>query len=140
MFWKKKKPKAGQTLEIDFDLDRRSHFRVELGQGAPVFFRMHQRKIKVLDLSAGGMSLDQPGLPAGRRIKGELLLDESLQPIPMILTIIRSKPQGPTSCGIEDISQKERELLHQYVLQRQKEQLEMQKSKMSGGAPGKVPQ
>ena len=129
MSWKKRQPgRDHESLDLDFELDRRHYFRVKPAPDQPVRFCIDGREYAVEDLSAGGLALAQPGLPSGRRMKGELWLPKNEMPITVSLMIVRSALDRPTSCNIEEISERGRESLHQYVLQRQKTFLDEKKA------------
>ena len=124
MFRKKKDPTSDSgAIKLQYDLDRRDYFRVKPTQNQPVWFRVGERQWRVDDLSAGGLSLDRSGLPLGRHLTGQLILPGYDQPLDLTLSIVRSGPDIPTSCSLDEISERRREILHQFVLSRQKNDL-----------------
>ena len=128
MFWKKKTdPGVKNSIEIEFDPDRREYYRVDFDQDNPVLLRVGKHELHVKDLSAGGLALTAKGLPVGRSLKGELVLPLHDEPIEVSLSIVHSSPDRPSSCEITKISGQDRETLHQYVLSLQKSKLERER-------------
>jgi hypothetical protein len=127
LFWKKKQAdKTRDVLEIEFDLDRRSYFRVTPAPDKPVVLSVGGTELAVADVSAGGVALVQPGLPKDKRLSGDLWLPDQETPLKIGLIIVRSSADAPTSCQLEEISEPDQERLHQYVLERQKSLLHEQ--------------
>ena len=128
MFWKKKTdPGAKNSIEIEFEPDRREYYRVDFDQDNPVLLRVGKHELHVKDLSAGGLALAAKGLPVGRSLSGELILPLHDEPIEVSLSIVHSSPDRPSSCEITQISEHDREILHQYVLSLQKSKLERER-------------
>ena len=125
MFWKKKtKNKSSSSLEVDFDPDRREFFRIKPAQDYPVYFRVRGRDLRVADISAGGLALAVKGLPEGKLISGQLILPGYDDPLDISVSILHSGQDRPTACLFQEINEYDREVLHQYVLTRQKKALE----------------
>lgn len=125
MFWKKNKDK--DTLDLEFELDRRDYFRVEPSPDAPVLFKTEHGKLQVIDIGAGGLAVEfQPGMASGQALKGLLILPTFDNPIPLILQVLRVH-QGVVRGEIRKIRESDREHIHYYVLHRQKEEMEARK-------------
>lgn len=129
MFWNKDKKKSKQNdagFSIDFDLDQRQHYRVEPKKGEPVFFLVAGKRLSVVDVSAGGVAVRATGLKPGQKIKGILQLPHST-PVPLIVEVV--KILGGNMIAFEIIKNRpeDEEVIHQYVLTRQKEELERQR-------------
>ncbi len=139
MFWKKSKKKDGKTGEpfaIAFDLDRRNYYRVEPRRDKPVFLQLAGKRLAALDVSAGGIAVRASGLKPGQRVQGILYLPIG-GPIPVIMDVVKSIPGQMVAFEYSKIKPEDRERLHQYVLERQKEELEKQKkARLTPPKPG----
>lgn len=132
MFWKKGKQKkgrkCGEPFTIDFDLDRRNYYRVEPKRDKPVYLHMAGRRFLALDVSAGGVAVRASGLAPGQRVQGVVYLPTG-GPIPAIMDVVKSIPGKMVAFQFAKIRAEDQERIHQYVLERQKEELELQKQK-----------
>lgn len=129
MFWKRKKnkPSAKDPFNLEFEEGPRYYFRVTTSPDRPVRFQMGQRFYQVEDISAGGMGLRGPGLANGQRLAGLLFLPDEDSPVPLILMLCNVSPSGLLGGQFTKIKEQDRERIHQYVLARQKEELEEQR-------------
>ncbi|KIX13833.1 PilZ domain-containing protein [Dethiosulfatarculus sandiegensis] len=130
MFWKKKKEKDAEKLfGLSYDLDQRRYFRVTPKPGAPVFFYCQKQQIPLVDLSAGGIAVKNDlNLKVGEQVAGVIKLPADYPDVPVVAEV-RTLIAGKTVAAMEYVRIKEsgRESLHQYVLARQKEELEEKK-------------
>ena len=127
MFWKKgKDSKPAEDLEISFDLDRRFFYRVTPAPEKPIYFKLGASRFRVMDISAGGISFLALGIAVNQRLSGVVYLPEGAQPIPLILTVRKVVREKLVAAEIEKISETDRERIHQYVLTRQKQEMERQ--------------
>lgn len=134
MFWKKKKGEGQESsLDFSFDLDRREYYRVKPGQDKPTHFRMGKKTCSVADISAGGVAYYGRGKVAGDKVSGVIHLPGGLPPVPVIGRVVKVTEDGVTACVFEKIREDDRETLHQFVLECQKEEMERQRAAMSSG-------
>lgn len=129
MFWKRKKnkPSDQDLFKLEFEEGPRYYFRVTTSPQKPVRFQVGQRLYNVEDISAGGMGLRGPGLANGQRLAGVLHLPGEESPVPLIMMLCNVSPNGLLGGQFTKIKEQDRERIHQYVLARQKEELEEQR-------------
>lgn len=129
MFWKKKKDKSACSgLEISFDPGVRNYFRVTPSPSAPVFLRIGAQRFPVIDISAGGMAIPPGRFTPGMRMSATLQLPQGRPPIPVVLDVVKVVQGKMAALEFAKIKDDDREMLHQYVLMRQKEQIDHQRS------------
>jgi c-di-GMP-binding flagellar brake protein YcgR len=130
LFWKKKKEKDAEELfGLSYDLDQRQYFRVTPNPGEPVFFHTQKEHIPVVDLSAGGVAVkNNLNLKVGEQVAGVIKLPGNYPDVPVVAEV-RTLLAGKTVVDMEFVRIKEsgREALHQFVLARQKEDIEKNK-------------
>lgn len=128
MFWKKKKDKKEELpFTLEYDEDQRSYYRVAPKSGEPLFLQTQDKRYAVLDVSAGGVSFEGAGFSPGDSVSGVLSMPEGKAPIPMVLTVVKVLRERLTAGQFRKIKDEDRERVHQYVLKRQKEELERQR-------------
>ncbi|KMY66336.1 hypothetical protein AAU61_17925 [Desulfocarbo indianensis] len=137
MFWKRKKDKkADLPFTLEYEEDQRSYYRVAPKAGEPLFLQTQGKRYAILDVSAGGLAFEGAGFAPGDSLAGLLIIPTKGQPIPIVLTILNALPQrGMIACQFKKIKDEDRERVHQYVLRRQKEDLEKQRQKKSKEQP-----
>lgn len=128
MFWKKKKSsKPADPFGLRFDEGPRYYFRVRPAASAPVYFQIGGRRHQVYDISAGGLALWAPDLAQGQQVSGLLHLPTGGRPLPLVLLVRNTGPEGLVGSQFAKIRNEDRELIHLYVLQRQKEEIAEQR-------------
>lgn len=131
MFWKGRKNKGDlrdSSLDVSYDLDRRQFFRVNPDPLKPVRFSYMGDNFPVEDISAGGFSFpSQHRFTAGGQITGVLRLPSPLEPVPLRVEVIDHNRSGVVRTRIVKVKDLDRERIHYYVLNRQKEELEARK-------------
>jgi c-di-GMP-binding flagellar brake protein YcgR len=85
------------------------------------------RRLPVVDVSAGGVAFRAKGPRPGQRFSGQLHLPGE-PPASVGLEVVKALDNGVCSCRIIEIGEKDRERIHQYVLRRQKEDLERRRA------------
>lgn len=110
-------------LVISPPADRRRAFRVATGREEPVLFEMDSVRFQVTQISACGLIIQGvQGSLAERKI-GRLLLPDWPEPIPVEVVVKRTEEGEVVAVEIEKISRQDQELIHTYVLNRQKTDL-----------------
>lgn len=125
MFWKKKKP---HTDEFSSDsTDQRESFRYHFKDGQGFQVEFNGKKVWVLNISAGGISFKNKGFEQFDFDQVKISLD-----IPDFIgdttfsagvRILRVDEQGICHCIFEQCSLEQHELIHKYVLEKQKNDL-----------------
>lgn len=138
MFFKKKSKGISGEFNIEFDSDRRSYYRVESTRDRPVSFEVRGRRLPVVDVSAGGMSVHTGKVAVGRQIPGLLHLPGLDEPIVLTLEVLGVDPKGVGRGRFINLTDREQERLHYYVLQRQKEEIEQRRKMESHRTPLEV--
>ena len=124
MFWRKKpKEKDEDPFRLSFDEGPRASFRVTPAPDRPILFRFSGKTYTVLDISAGGLAIKASALAPGTTLGGTLLLPGRTAQMPCVLVVLQQSAQGVTSCRFHKIRPPDQELIHLYVLNRQKEEL-----------------
>jgi len=125
LFWKRKKDKkAHLSFTLDYDEDQRSYYRVAPRGDEPLFLQTKGKRYSVLDVSAGGIAFDGAGFSPGDTLAGVLSMPKDETPIPLVLTVVQILKDRMIAAQFKKIKDEDRERVHHYVLQRQKEELE----------------
>jgi len=127
LFWKRNQ----SSLEI-FSLesnDRRLYYRVSPSASAAIVFEFGGEKVKVIDISAGGLAFKSKNFKKGDSQLIELLLHPQQEPISIILKINEIDDQNICHCRFIETREDDAETIHQYVLKRQKEIIQSKKEK-----------
>lgn len=133
MFWKKGKDnKPADEFDISFDLDRRFFYRVAPAPGKPIYFQLGASRFRVVDISAGGFSFLALGFIVDQRLTGVIHLPADDSPVPLILKVSKIIRGKLVAGETEGIKESDRERIHQYVLKRQKQEMERQRSQKPG--------
>ena len=127
MFWKKKKTKGDDPFGLEFEEGPRYYFRVCPAPDRPVTFQVGGKVYPVEDISAGGFALHAEGVAPGQQVPGLLSLPGADKPIPVVVTVRGVSPHGLVGTEFAKIREGDQELIHLYVLARQKEEIEQRK-------------
>jgi hypothetical protein len=123
LFWNKKNRKSGKDpLGLDYDDDRRQFYRVEPATDKPVVFCHGNHTEPVTNLGAGGLAFFSTSkFQSGQQIEGKLYLPDLSSPLPLLAEVVNVEVTSLVRMNISKIHSDHRELIHQYVLDRQKE-------------------
>jgi c-di-GMP-binding flagellar brake protein YcgR len=128
LFWKRKKDKKEDLpFSLEYDEDQRSYYRVAPKRNEPLFLQTRDKRYAVLDVSAGGVAFEGAGFSPGGTVSAVLAMPGDQAPIPMVLTVVKVTPGKMIAGQFREIKDEDRERVHQYVLKRQKEELEKQR-------------
>lgn len=119
MFWKEKQDNS-ETFSFESN-DRRLSYRVAPSANAPIVFEFGGEKVQVVNIGAGGLAFKNKGFKSGDTQTIELLLPYQNVTLALILEINTIDDQNVCHCNFSAIGEDEVELIHQYVLKRQKE-------------------
>lgn len=107
---------------IEYDTDsRREAFRYTSLDGQPIFMMEFSGKsVSVLDISAGGLSFNGAGFKVGQ-------IDRVILPIQPVLAldlkVVQIDENDVCHALFESITEAEGDILHRFVLERQKQDL-----------------
>ena len=128
MFWKKKKDKEeALPFTIEYDEDQRAYYRVAPRGDDPLFLKTQGKRYRVLDISAGGVAFEGAGFSPGDSVSAVLQMPPGQAAIPLVMTIVKAQPEHIIAGQFTKINEEDRELVHYYVLKRQKEELDNQR-------------
>lgn len=120
IFRKKNKTKG---IEIEFDDDRRNYFRITPPLHKPVSVRIGGHNFNVVDISAGGLAFQSKPLPVGKTVKTLVVMTGDDTPVPVIMETLSQIKPGVSRAVFKKIREEDRERIHQYVLDVQKEEM-----------------
>ena len=124
-----KKKEADIGLELRYQKDRRKYFRINTDPKKPVFFEDESAKYLVAEISAGGMAFEAGSFVPGRKYQGRLFLPGRPPTNWITAVAVRQVPSGLVGAEFKAILEDDREVIHTYVHQRQKEELLKKKQK-----------
>ncbi len=126
MFWKEKQNNSDVfSLESN---DRRLAYRVPLPANAPIVFEFGGEKVPAINIGAGGLAFKNKGFKSGDIQTIELLLPYQHVTLAPVLEIKTIDDQNVCHCKFREIGEDEVEVIHHYVLKRQKEIMQSQKA------------
>jgi c-di-GMP-binding flagellar brake protein YcgR len=130
LFWKKKKgKKENLPFSLEYEEDQRSYYRVSPRKDEPLFLKTKDKRYVILDVSAGGVAFEGAGFSPGSLLSGVLTMPKGQAPIPMVLTLVKVSQDNFIAGQFREIKDEDRERVHQYVLRRQKEELDERRKK-----------
>ena len=127
MFWKKKSKPKDSLIETTDEV--RGAFRVEPLPNEPIDFQYLGKTVRVLDISAGGVSIKDDHFVEGQREKVTLPLpgDEPRE-LKVMLEVVRIlDAKGVCCCQFVDLTNEQDDMVGEYVLERQKHDLQKKK-------------
>ncbi len=95
----------------------------------PVIFQLDGNLTRVVDISANGISVSIEAVKAGRRYPFSLDLPSSATPVAGYVDVMPDTDTGFAHCKFVDLNSEEIDLIHQYVLVRQKEAIRALRAK-----------
>ncbi|OGR28668.1 MAG: hypothetical protein A2277_18585 [Desulfobacterales bacterium RIFOXYA12_FULL_46_15] len=125
MFWKKKKPETKIIRHETEELRQTYRYHFKEGQGFSILFK--GKTVKVLDISAGGMSFKNQGFKPYDVDAIRFTLDvpnyKGNTSFSAELRILSIDEDHHCHCLFEQCSLEQYELIHKYVLEMQKNDL-----------------
>lgn len=122
--------KKNDLLTVSIDENRRSSFRVESSTEEPIDISVGCDRYHVKDIGAGGIGIYRRGEDKGLELGKEYLFKMNL---PLINEVISGSIRivdisgRAYHCAFIGLSEEEKEKIHLFVLQRQKEELREKK-------------
>ena len=123
MFWKEKQDNP-EIFSFEFN-DRRLSYRVYPSANVPIAFEFCGEKVQVVNISAGGLAFKNKAFKSGDTQTIELLLPYQNVTLAPVLKIKTIDDQNVCHCQFREIGEDEVEAIHQYVLKRQKEIMQL---------------
>jgi len=108
-------------ITVQAPLGARADYAVLPDPDDPVIFQLDGHLVRVLDISAGGISIPSDVVAAGRRYPFSLDLPSARIPLGGYIDVLPDEDTGFLSGRFVDLSADELDALHHYVLIRQKE-------------------
>lgn len=124
MFWNSK-PKEKKKILVSSKDEPRGAFRVYPSDEEPITFQFTGKKIKVMDISGGGVSFKNDGFKPGTAEVVSFTLpivDVDIKVKLEVVNIIEAK--NVCCCRFVDLDEDQQESVFKYCLERQKEELQ----------------
>lgn len=122
------------AITIQSNSGGRGAFRVVPDPDDPIILQLDGKLTRVVDISATGMSAPADVVEPGRRYPFSLDLPTAPTPINGYVDVLPRMEQGQLHCRFVDLSADELDMLHHYVLLRQKEAIRSLKAGRLSGA------
>ena len=124
--------KNNDPLAVSIDQERRSSFRVEPSPERPIYVSIGCNRYQVKDIGAAGIGIyhrdDDKELEPGKKYPFKMTLPLIKEVVSGILRIVDIS-DSIHHCRFIGLRKEEREKIHLFVLERQKEQLRQKKEK-----------
>ena len=109
------------SLLFLFISGKRSTYRLVLSEDEAVLCKIGEREVKLLDLSAGGLSFKNIGLALGESFAVQFSLpgmDRVVSAVVEVqnIEITKTDQQQICHCRLKEIGAEDREAIHQYIL------------------------
>ena len=118
MFWKRKRNDS-EMFSYKTD-DRRTFFRVCPSEEEPMVFQFGEKKVRVINISAGGLSFNNNDFSVKETHPVDFDLPGQDSKISTVLEIVGIDQKNICHCRFKGIEEDAVEEIHQYVLIRQK--------------------
>lgn len=113
-------------LIISIDEERRDSFRVEPSSGKPLWISLGHHRYLVRNISAGGIGIyrksDDRAIERGKTYPFQITLPLLNQVITGTVKVV-NRSERAYHCAFIGLSDEKKEIIHLFVLERQKEQL-----------------
>jgi hypothetical protein len=116
LFWKKS---HSEPLNVEFDSDRMD-YRVVPDKNDPVILQVEGKLLRVVDISAGGVSCISNFLQAGKTYSVRINLPDEYADVRCGLEVIRQDADQSYHCSFINMDSVNVDRFHRYVLERQK--------------------
>ncbi|SVD52375.1 uncharacterized protein METZ01_LOCUS405229 [marine metagenome] len=129
MFWnKKKKEEDGKKKMFEVPEGNRGAFRCYPSDDAPILIKIKGGKTsKAVDICAGGISFPDDNYENGTTYDCKIKLTRDIEPFAAKVIIHKIDDKNICRCSMVDLTDEQDDLVHHYVLERQKEELEEKK-------------
>jgi hypothetical protein len=123
LFWKKTTENKASSKKLFSTPDEvRSSFRVTPQLNAPLKATLNEIPISILNISSGGFSFKKIDLEVEKFYLAEIVLPLENQKISALVELLENNEEKFYRCKFVDLPQDVEDLIHRYVLSRQKEE------------------
>jgi len=121
LFWKKSKP--AEELFTYESCNFRSSYRVYPSEDNPIYMIVDGAEVEVVDIGAGGISFVNSNYKLGEVLSALITLPIRDIQVEAEINIVRISDEGTAHCAFKKINSEDSELIHKYMLQKQKQEL-----------------
>lgn len=131
MFWnKKKKDEDGKKKMFEVPEGNRGAFRVYPSDDAPILIKIKGGKTsKAVDICAGGISFPNNNYEKGTTYECKIKLDREMDPFAAKVVVHKIDDTDICRCSMVELTDEQDDMVHHYVLERQKEEQAEKKAK-----------
>ena len=101
----------------------RGSFRVYPSEENPILLKVGDVKLKAVDISAGGISLDNKDFKLGTTYHMQIALPKNKGTYKIETEILKIDEKNVCRCKIVGLNDKQEDGIHSYILARQKEEI-----------------
>ena len=128
MFWKKKKKEEKKLFEVPEG--NRGAFRVYPSDDEPILVKIKGGKTsKAVDICAGGISFPNDNYENGATYDCKIKLTREIDPFAAKVIIHKIDDKNICRCSIVEMTDEQDDMVHHYVLERQKNEIEEKQKK-----------
>ena len=125
MFWKKTTDNNASSKKLFSTPEEvRSSFRVVPQLDAPLIATLNETPISIINISSGGFRFKKIDLEADKFYLAEIIIPLENQKISALVELLENNEENFYRCKFVDLPQDIEDLIHRYVLNRQKEEQE----------------
>lgn len=124
MFWKKSNNNSDSIQLFSIPDEVRSAFRVTPSSNAPLKATLAKKPIEILNISSGGFCCKKTDIEIRKNYLAEIVLPPENKKISGEVKILGNDEENHCRCQFLDLARDFEDLIHLYVLNRQKEERE----------------
>jgi hypothetical protein len=125
LFWKKTTDKNASSKKLFSTPDEvRSSFRVVPQLNAPLKATLNETPISIINISSGGFRFKKIDLKVEKFYLAEIIIPLENQKISALVELLDNTEENIYRCKFVDLPQDIEDLIHRYVMNRQKEEQE----------------
>jgi hypothetical protein len=124
LFWKKTENNGSPKKLFSPPDEVRSSFRVVPPLDAPLKATLNEIPISIINISSGGFRFKNIELEAESFYLAEIIIPFENQKISALVELLENNEENFNRCKFVDLHQDIEDLIHRYVLNRQKEEQE----------------
>ena len=113
------KKSPDESLKVEYETDRMA-YRVVPDKNDPVILHANGKLLRVVDISAGGVSCIAEGIDVGQKYAARINLPDGFIDIRCELEVLNKDSDKLFHCQFNDMDGSDSDRMHRYVLERQK--------------------